>query len=182
MKGFQFRISLGFLSFPGFPFFLVFFSFQLLCIGSNSENCWNSVDFHILEPAYTPKNLAAPVQARHGPLSPVSWASKSICVSLTKAVQIASANLVIFLSGNKNCYQLIIICDSASMISNGGATKARGFTISWVATPEDECGIKGKLGLSFAPGKNCTRGVETWSRSMCGNSFSCCTFISRHCR
>lgn len=58
------------------------------------------------------------------------------------------------------------------MISSSGATKVRAFTVSWVVTPEDAPGIKGKLGLSFAPGKNCSRGGETWSRNMYGNSFS----------
>jgi hypothetical protein len=63
------------------------------------------------------------------------------------------------------------------MISTvSGATKARGFTISWVASPEDACGIEGKLGLSFAPGKNCSRGGETWSRNMCDDVFSSISF------
>ncbi len=64
------------------------------------------------------------------------------------------------------------------MIStSSGALKERGFTISWVATPEDAHGIKGKLGLSFAPGKNCSRGGETWSRSMCDFALPPCTSV-----
>ena len=150
-------------------------------------NCWNSLDFQILEPAYTPLKTWQLCAAVWSPVSCLLSIQKHL--RFPKAVQIASATLVV----SSNCFcdlrclsfwkqellPIIIICDRASMISNGGATKARGFTISWVATPEDECGIKGKLGLSFAPGKNCTRGVETWSRSMCGNYFSCCMFISR---
>ncbi len=67
------------------------------------------------------------------------------------------------------CEALAIRSAAAQLImisTSGGAIKARGFTISWVATPEDAPGIKGRLGLSFAPGKNCSRGGETWSRSM----------------